>query len=103
MWVDALNRWCLVHAVEIVRRKLTGRPMHLRYESPGKIRRLMAAAGFKNIRIYWMPIFPARWQLLQRWAEAPLAKLVLRVVPMFGRLACHSFIIRGDKSEILKR
>jgi SAM-dependent methyltransferase len=97
IWIDALNRWCVVHAVEIVRRRLTGRAVHLRYESPAAIRSLMAAAGIKNALLYWMPILPKRLQRWQGLVEAPLAKLVLRFVPMVGLLACHAFIIRGEK------
>ena len=64
LWIDALNRWCVVHAISAVVRKLKGRPLHLRYDSPVRITRLLAAGGLRDVKLHWMPILPRRWQ---RW------------------------------------
>lgn len=99
VWIDGLNRCCVVHAVEMLRRKLAGRPVHLRYESPTRIKRLMGAAGMKNVALYWMPILPGRWRRAQAWVEAPLAQFLLRFVPLVGLFGCHAFIVCAQKSR----
>ena len=99
VWIDGLNRYCLVHAVEMLRRRLARRPVHLRYESPGGIKRLMGAAGMKNVALFWMPILPGRWRRAQAWVETPLVQFLLRFVPLLGLLGSHAFIVRGEKSH----
>ncbi len=69
LWVDALNRWCVVHAWELLRRSFSGKPIHLRYDSPRVIRQIMVSHGLRNVTIHWMPIVPARWPRLQRMVE----------------------------------
>jgi SAM-dependent methyltransferase len=93
LWVDALNRWCVVHAWEVVRRKFAGRPIHLRYESPATIRRILAAEGMDNVRLHWMPIVPSRFPRLQRLVESDAVHWLLRHVPPLGLLFCHAFIV----------
>ncbi|MCZ7566034.1 MAG: class I SAM-dependent methyltransferase [Burkholderiales bacterium] len=97
IWVDALNRTCVVNAYEILRRRFSGRPQHLRYESAAKLKAELSAAGFVRIVRHWMPIVPARWPKLQRLAETPLVGWALRRVPLLGALSCHGFILHGER------
>jgi SAM-dependent methyltransferase len=97
LWVDALNRWCLVHAYELFKRWLRGYPIHLRYESPSGLKRLLREAGLRNVRLHWMPIVPARWYGLQRLIESRPVSFALRFVPPLGMLASHAFIVRAEK------
>ncbi len=97
LWVDALNRWCAVHAWNLLRRRIEGRPIHLRYESPWAIRRIMATCGLTNVRIHWMPIAPARWPRLQRIVEGPVARWVFAHVPLAGAFVCHAFIVCAER------
>jgi ubiquinone/menaquinone biosynthesis C-methylase UbiE len=97
LWVDALNRGFVINAVRILARKLRRRPAHLRYESPRALKRILVALGFRDVTIFWMPIAPPRWSWLQRFVECRLLRSMLRVVPLFGPLISHSFIIRGTK------
>ncbi|NDP41128.1 MAG: class I SAM-dependent methyltransferase [Aromatoleum sp.] len=97
VWIDALNGWCLVHVAGALDRKLAGRRMHLRYDSPMAIRKLMAAAGLQGCRVHWMPIVPTRWQRLQPMLESRLAQFAMRVVPLIGLLSCHAFIVEARK------
>ena len=97
VWIDALNRWCVVHAWELLRRRFRGKPIHLRYESPRVIRRIMASNGLKSIRIHWMPIVPARWPRLQRLVEGTAARWIFRSVPLVGLIFCHAFIVYGER------
>ena len=97
VWVDALNRWCVVNAWDIFRRKLAGRPLHLRYESPWVIKRRMAAEGLANVELHWMPIVARRWPRLQRAIERPAARWLFKYIPMVGLFLCHSFIVGGEK------
>ena len=97
LWIDGLNRNCLLHMVERAQRFAAGHPMHLRYEAPARIVRLMRRAGFVDVRRYWMPIAPARMPRLQNLFEHPFTCGLLRAIPPAGALASHSFIVRGRR------
>lgn len=97
VWIDALNRWCLVNLYDTVRRRLQGRRMHLRYESPGVVKRLARSQGLAGVRLHWLPLVPERLQRLQSWAESPAALWIFRSVPLAGLLLCHSFIVSGTR------
>ena len=71
--------------------------MHLRYDSPGKLKKIMASIGLVHVRVYWMPILPSRWQRFQSWMESPFAQFMFDRVPMLGLLFCHAFIVRGER------
>jgi len=98
LWLDALNRWCVVHAYELLKRRLRGHPFHLRYESPAHLMRLLRDEGFAKVRLHWMPILPSRWYGLQSLVESRLAGLALRAVPLLGLLVSHAFIIQASKA-----
>jgi ubiquinone/menaquinone biosynthesis C-methylase UbiE len=97
LWLDALNRRCAVHSLDLMRRRLLGKPPHLRYESPARLRRALTRAGMREVRVHWMPILPARLQRWQRALESRLAVALLRHVPLLGLLSCHAFIIHARK------
>jgi hypothetical protein len=97
---DALNLWCGAHACEVLRRKLARRAPHLRYQTPWRIRRAIAAAGLVNTKVFWMPILPRRWQRFQRALERPPAQAIFQHVPFAGMLFCHAFIVRADKPGV---
>ena len=98
LWVDALNRAFVVNAGRSLARALRRRPRHLRYESPSKLRRAMAAQGFRDVAIFWMPIAPPRLPWLQRIVETAVVRTMTRVVPLFGLLISHAFIVKGTKA-----
>lgn len=97
VWIDALNRWCLVHVYDTLRRRLRRRPMHLRYESSAMLQRLMRSHGLERVRLHWLPILPARLQRFQGLIEGPAARWVFRFVPFAGLLFCHSLIVTGER------
>jgi SAM-dependent methyltransferase len=97
LWIDALNTWCVVHAYEVLRRRLRGRSEHLRYESPKRIERVLEECGFTEIRLHWMPIVPPRMHGIQRLIEARAVDWVLRIVPLLGMLVSHAFIVSARK------
>lgn len=97
LWVDALNQWCVVHSWDLLRRRLSGKPIHLRYESPWVIRRIMVSHGLRDIEIHWMPIVPGRWPRLQRVVEGAVARWIFRHVPLAGLIFCHAFIVCGER------
>lgn len=98
VWIDALNQWCVPHMLLRIRRRLDGKPRHLRYESARRLVKIMCAAGLTNIRMHWMPILPARWQRLQPIFEGSLARWFFAHVPLVSLIFCHSFMIVGEKS-----
>jgi ubiquinone/menaquinone biosynthesis C-methylase UbiE len=98
VWIDALNRWCVANAITIARRRLKREPMHLRYESPTTMKRLLRSQGLQRVRLHWLPILPSRLQRLQPWIESKLARWIFRFVPLIGILISHSFIVSGERS-----
>jgi ubiquinone/menaquinone biosynthesis C-methylase UbiE len=97
VWIDALNRWCVASVITIARRRLKGEAMHLRYESPAAMKRLMRSQGLRRVRLHWLPIMPARLQRLQPWVEGKVADWIFRFVPLIGALVSHSFIVSGER------
>jgi len=97
VWVDGLNRWCAVHLWDSFRRKLRRRPVHLRYDSPKTIKRLMMSCGLVGVTLYWVPIAPRRWQWLQAKLERPAAQWFFANVPFVGFIFCHAFIVSGHR------
>ncbi len=97
LWIDALNGWCIVHAIGDVRRKLRGRPRHLRYESPRRIKRLLRQGGFTDIQLHWLPIMPRGSQTLQRIIEWRFVVWMFHWIPPLGLLTSHGFIAHGTK------
>lgn len=97
LWIDGLNLWCVVHAYGLLRRHLSRRPMHLRYESPARVMRMLEECGFTGVRLYWMPIVPGRSRALQRLVEAPAVDRLLRLMPFLAKLISHAFIVHATK------
>jgi ubiquinone/menaquinone biosynthesis C-methylase UbiE len=97
LWCDALNSWCLVHVYERVVRRLRRRPIHLRHESPRRIKRIFREAGLIDVRLHWMPIVPSRSYGLQRVIEGRAAGWALSNVPMLAMLVSHAYIVRARK------
>lgn len=99
VWVDALNAWCAWNIWHRLGRWITGKPPHLRYESPRTLRKLMMANGLTDIQLYWVPILPGRWQRFQPWLESRLSRGLIARVPLLGALMSHAFVLRGIRSR----
>jgi len=97
VWLDALNGWCVIHVWGRLRRRIRGKPRHLRYESPWRMKRLLRECGFDNVRLHWMPIAPGGSPALQHVAESPATTWLMRWIPMAGPLFSHAFILQGTK------
>lgn len=97
LWIDALNRRCVINAAAMLRRRVAGRPMHLRYESARNIERILRRLDFDDVAVHWMPIVPANWAALQRWLERPGVQRILARVPLAGTLISHAFIVRARR------
>lgn len=97
IWVDGLNRWCLPHIFAALWRRIRGLGMHLRYESPWHVARLLKKNGLRGVRVYWLPIAPARWMWLQAILESGPCRIVLRLCPPVGACVSHAFVVKGRK------
>lgn len=97
VWIDALNGWCLGNLWVRFKRFAQGKPVHLRYESPWALRQAFREAGLENVRLYWMPILPARFQRWQAVAEHPAVRFLLRRIPPLGLAVSHAFLVRAEK------
>jgi len=100
LWIDALNIWCVPNLLPTLWRKLRGKPMYLRYDSPWTLKRMLVAQGFKSVSLYWVLILPTRWQRFQHWAESPIMRALLHVVPPLGALLSHAVVVRGTRGDI---
>jgi len=99
LWIDALNEWFVVHALTRFHRRLAGKPRHLRYESPQRIKWLLSRCGFVDIVVHWLPIAPASWSFVQGVLESRLFQHLLRGAPLMGRLVSHGFIVEGRLAD----
>jgi SAM-dependent methyltransferase len=97
LWLDALNAGCIVHIVERLRRRMRGKPQHLRHESASRVRALLREQGLVDVKLHWMPIAPARHRWLQRLFDAAPAAALMAALPPFGTLASHAFILRARR------
>lgn len=97
IWIDGLNTWCLASLVDRLSRRLRGKPMHLRYESPRRLQVLLSNAGLVKARIFWVPIFPGRLRLLQSMVDNPVARAVFAVAWPLGAFLSHAFIVYAEK------
>lgn len=97
LWIDALNKWCVIHVFGEGRRRILGRASHLRYESAWRIRRHLEVCGFTDIAVHWMPIMPSRSYRLQRVIESRLIAWMFRRIPLVGILASHGFIVQATR------
>lgn len=97
VWFDALNAWCLPNVWDHVARRVSGKPMHLRYESGMGLKRLMRESGLAGVRLNWLPILPARWQRFQWLLETKSVRALFRYVPLLGLFFSHAFVVSGRK------
>lgn len=99
VWIDALNGTSPAASWKLFRRRLKGKPMHLRYESSRALLELMREAGFEQLTRHWLIILPGKAYRLHALVESAPMNWLLRFVPGFGALASHSFLIRGVKAR----
>ena len=99
VWIDALNASNLGARWEQIRRRVKGKPMHLRYESSSVLLDLMRSAGFEGLSRHWLVILPRRLYPLHPVAEATATGWLLRSIPGLGSLVSHSVVIRGVRGQ----
>lgn len=95
IWIDALSAWCAPHWVERRRSSLQKRPQHVRYESPRQLARVMRERGIVDLRLYWVPILPQRFQRWQSLFEVWLVRLLFSALPPIAAVLSHAFVLRG--------
>lgn len=99
VWIDALNGLCLPTALDQLRRRLSKRPKHLRYDFPRRLRHLLEAQGCEDVRLYWVPIMPQHLQRYQWLLELPVLRWLLRHVPSSGLIFSHAFVLYGTRAR----
>ncbi len=95
LWIDALNGICVANALQRFSRWLRGKPAHLRYESPWRMRRLLKQRGLVDIELHWIPIFPRQLRPFQRLLDNAVMRAGLRHVPGLGAVLSHSCMLIG--------
>ncbi len=97
LWIDALNRGCIIHVAAGAMDALRGQSRRLRYESARRMKRMLQDEGFVDVSVHWMPISPRGVHRLQRALESRLARGLLAWMPFFGLLVSHAFIVHAKK------
>ena len=95
VWIDALNGAHPAARWDKLKRRLRGRPMHLRYESARSLQQTMREAGFDHVSCHWLMILPRRLYWAHPIAESFIVNFMLRNVPGLGALTSHSVLLRG--------
>jgi ubiquinone/menaquinone biosynthesis C-methylase UbiE len=95
VWIDVLNSACIANMGQRLYRRWRGKPMHLRYESPQRIKQVMQHANFADVQIRWIPIAPARLKWLQPLFETNIVRALLHRVPLLGTALSHSCLLIG--------
>jgi SAM-dependent methyltransferase len=98
LWIDALNGNGLAARTERARLRLKGKQMHLRYDIPSDIIRVLSAAGFDDLTLHWLPILPSRLRWLQPLAESRLTAAMFTVLPPAAALCSHAFLVHARRS-----
>lgn len=98
-WIDALNAGGLRAMWDLTGRRLRGKPMHLRYESPRRLMMTLHRSGFCDLSRHWLLMMPASLHQLQKACESKALRSVLNAMPLLGALTAHSFVIRGVLKE----
>lgn len=99
IWIDALNGKCLPHAWERFTRWLGKRPPHLRYESVNNLKKIMQAQQLTDIKLFWLPMLPARWSQYQHLLETAWSRWIFQHIPGIGVLFSHALILRAKRSQ----
>ncbi len=99
VWVDALNAYCLPHMLSAFVRRLRGRPRHLRYERPWRLRRTVRQAGFEPVRLMWLPILPGGLKRFQKCVEFEWVRILLHKIAPVGMLASHSVVVEARRQR----
>lgn len=98
LWIDALNGRCLPTAIQESRRRRAGQPPHLRYDVPADFVCHAEANGLEVLDLFWLPLVPGRFAVLQGTVESrPVKGLLQRLPPLAERLS-HSFILRARRA-----
>jgi SAM-dependent methyltransferase len=99
VWVDGLNSYCLPHLWDRFYRRVRGRTLHVRYESPWRIARLLREHDVQHVCIHWLPIVPQRLQVIQGALESLWMRAFIRAFPPLSALLCHAFLVSGVRAE----
>jgi len=97
LWIDALNARCIPNSIEIHRRHLAGKPLHLRYETANTLRAALGESGFEAIMLHWVPILPPRLQRLQPLSESRPVRWLLRCIPALAARVSHSMLVEARR------
>jgi ubiquinone/menaquinone biosynthesis C-methylase UbiE len=97
LWIDALNGGGLAARIAQARLRLKGKGMHLRYESPKHVRRILSDAGFDTITRHWLPIVPSRIHRMQPFVESAVVRWTFAHLPPIGALFSHSFAFHARR------
>lgn len=99
VWVDVLNSHCLPTLLQRLRAKRSGQPLPLRYHSAGQMKELMYRYGADEVRIYRVPILPARLARLQGWLESRwMRRLFRRLGPLVSPFS-HAVLLMARRRQ----
>jgi 2-polyprenyl-3-methyl-5-hydroxy-6-metoxy-1,4-benzoquinol methylase len=99
LWIDALNARCIPNRVGNWRRRVSGKPAHLRYDSADAFAKALDDSGFDVVSLHWLPILPGRLHLLQPLVEHRLTRWFMRRAPMIAAWVSHSILVEARRRD----
>lgn len=97
IWVDALNGYFLPTVLKRLYARWRGQALPLRYDQPARLAQTIRKSGAHEVRLYWVPILPARWHKLQRLLETTPVRTVLRYLPFVTMWLSHAFVLSARR------
>jgi len=94
VWVDALNCYSAPHLVQGAWRRLRGRPMHMRYDSPWELAALLRKRVLHGTGAL-VAIVAGGWQRLRVCLSHPVVEAAFNGLPPLAAAMSHAFVVRG--------
>lgn len=97
LWLDGLNRFCLPHLFELLKKRLSGKPKHLHYTSPWQVKKIVEQHGFNQVTLYWAPIMPGSVAFLNKFTLSKGMQPIFKLIPWLMIFVSHAYYIHARK------
>lgn len=97
IWVDGLNKSFVPHRIRSLWRRLSGKPVHVRYESDKALAAMLEDRGFNEIEVHWLFLTPHSMERMRIIFESGWFQASTRRISFLGRWLAHSFVVRAAR------
>ena len=92
LWVDALNKHCIITKLSQLKDKLQNNPERLKYLGKKELQKLLLQVGFSKVDCHFVFILPGRFKLLNQIMLKLRVNLLIERIPFFNAWLCHSIL-----------